>query len=199
MAVRIRKAEYFHATVRDVPGEGYRFLTVLSEAGVNLLAFSAIPVGPEHTQLVLFAEDAANLKRIAQESQTSLVGPQHALLVQGDDELGALAGIHRKLAEAGVNVFASNGVTDGRGGYGYVLYVRPGDMDQAAKALGAVAVEDQYPEPALEELVGGGEPGEPAAGDDHVGLIGVRHRSSGGCRSSPYDTRALASVVLSGG
>jgi hypothetical protein len=136
MALQIRKAEYFHATVRDAPGEGYRFLTALSDAGVNLLAFSAIPVGPEHTQLVLFAEDADKLKRIASDSGTSLVGPQHALLVHGDDELGALAGIHRKLAEAGVNVFASNGVTDGRGGYGYVLYVRPGDMEGAATALG---------------------------------------------------------------
>jgi hypothetical protein len=136
MAVKIRKAEYFHATVRDAPGEGYRFLTALSDAGVNLLAFSAIPVGPEHTQLVLFAEDSAKLKTIAAESGTVLVGPQHAVLVHGDDELGALAGIHRRLAEAGVNVFASNGVTDGQGRYGYVLYVRPGDLNGAAEALG---------------------------------------------------------------
>ncbi len=136
MAVHIRKAEYFHATARDVPGEGYRFLIALAEAGVNLLAFSAIPVGPEHTQLVLFAEDAERLKNIAAASGTNLVGPQHALLVQGDDELGALAGIHRRLAESGVNVFASNGVTDGRGGYGYVIYVRPGDLDEACRALG---------------------------------------------------------------
>ncbi len=38
--------------------------------------------------------------------------------------------------EAGVNVFASNGVTDGKGSYGYVLYVRPQDYEAAARALG---------------------------------------------------------------
>jgi hypothetical protein len=55
--------------------------------------------------------------------------------VQGDDELGALAGIHGRLQEAGVSVFASNGVADGRGHYGYVLYVRPEEIEQAATAL----------------------------------------------------------------
>jgi hypothetical protein len=56
--------------------------------------------------------------------------------VQGDDELGTLAGIHEKLAEAGVNVFASSGVTDGRGGYGYILYIRTERLEDAGKALG---------------------------------------------------------------
>ena len=58
-----------------------------------------------------------------------------ALLVQGDDELGALAGVHQKLFEAGVNVYASTGVADGRGSYGYVLYVRPDEYARAASAL----------------------------------------------------------------
>ena len=65
-----------------------------------------------------------------------LDGPHPALLAQGDDELGALAGLHAKLFEAKVNVFASTGVTDGRGSYGYVLYVRPHEYDNAARALG---------------------------------------------------------------
>jgi hypothetical protein len=58
-----------------------------------------------------------------------------ALLVQGDDELGALAGIHERLYEADVSVYASNGVTDGKGSYGYVLYVRPEECDRALKVL----------------------------------------------------------------
>ena len=47
MAARIRKVNYFYASVRDQPGEGYRLLTRLAGAGVNLLAFTATPVGPE--------------------------------------------------------------------------------------------------------------------------------------------------------
>ena len=65
----------------------------------------------------------------------TLDGPHPALLVQGDDEVGALAVIHEKLRDANVHVFASTGVADGRGGYGYIIYVRPEDFERAAKAL----------------------------------------------------------------
>ena len=65
-----------------------------------------------------------------------LTGPQKALLVQGEDRLGALVEVHRRLLDARVNVYGSNGVADGRGGYGYVLYVRPEDFKRAATVVG---------------------------------------------------------------
>lgn len=136
MAATIRTVDYFHATVHDRPGEAYGLLTDLAAGGVNLLAFSAVPIGPEHTQLVLFPDSVERLARVAAASGTVLAGPQRALLVQGDDELGALSGIHRRLFDAGVTVYASNGVTAGQGGFGYVLYVRPEHFDRAARALG---------------------------------------------------------------
>lgn len=136
MSLKIRRAEYFNATVRDVPGEGFRILTSLAEAGVNLLAFNAIPVGPEHTQFALFPEDVDQLRSAAVAAGLTLTGPQAAILVQGDDELGSLASIHERLAGVGVSVFASSAVTDGRGGYGSILYLRTERMDEAASALG---------------------------------------------------------------
>jgi hypothetical protein len=57
--------------------------------------------------------------------------------VRGDDELGALAEIHGTLADARVNVVAANGVTDGKGSFGYVIYLRPEEVETAAVALGA--------------------------------------------------------------
>ncbi|NCF81468.1 MAG: hypothetical protein GWP74_07610, partial [Proteobacteria bacterium] len=54
---------------------------------------------------------------------------------QGDDEVGALARIHEKLLDANVHVFASTGGADGRGGYGYIIYVRPEEYERAAGAL----------------------------------------------------------------
>ncbi len=72
----------------------------------------------------------------AKKAAIPLDGPHPALLVQGDDRLGAFADIHVKLYKAKVNVYASSGVTDGRGSYGYILYVRPEEFDQAARALG---------------------------------------------------------------
>jgi hypothetical protein len=55
--------------------------------------------------------------------------------MQGDDELGALVEVHEKLYRAGVNVYASMGVSDGADKYGYVIYVREDDCERAAKAL----------------------------------------------------------------
>ncbi|MFO7547066.1 MAG: hypothetical protein R6W77_16360, partial [Trueperaceae bacterium] len=66
---------------------------------------------------------------------TDLVGPYRAFLIQGDDRLGALAAIHKELREAGVKVYASTGVTDGSGGFGYIVYVRELDFEAAASVL----------------------------------------------------------------
>jgi hypothetical protein len=136
MAHRIRRVDYFYATVTDEPGEAYRLLERLASLGVNLVAFTAVPVGPLHTQLTIFPDDTKKLTGAARQAQLVLDGPHRALLVQGDDELGALAGLHEQLYEAGVNVYASSGVADGQGSYGYVIYVRPERFEQAAKALG---------------------------------------------------------------
>ena len=136
MAVRVRRVEYAYVTVRDRPGEAYQLLAALAEKGVELLAFGTFPTGPGHTQLQLFPADFEQLIIAASETGMILTEPNVAILVQGDDELGALVDIHRSLYDASVNVYASTGVTDGQGGYGYVVYVRPEDCDRASAALG---------------------------------------------------------------
>jgi len=135
MAFRIRRVDYFYSTVKDQPGEAYKLLSVLSSLGINLLAITAVPFGPMNTQLTIFPEDAGKLRNEAQKAGLKLDGPQPAFLVQGDDELGALAEVHMKLYEANVNIYASSGVADGKGSYGYVIYVRPDDYARAVAAL----------------------------------------------------------------
>ena len=115
MAFHVRRIDYFSATVRDDPGEAYKLLATLANLGVNLLAFTAVPVGPLHTQLTIFPEDSAKLANEAKKDRLVLDGPHPALLVQGDDELGALAELHMKLLKANVNVYAATGVADGGG------------------------------------------------------------------------------------
>lgn len=136
MAVTIRCVEYFNTTVRDRPGAAYEILSQIAAAEVNLLAFSAMPTGPEHTQLVLFPDSVRGLSRAAEQKGLVLVGPQRAFLIQGDDQLGAFAAIHEKLSREQINVYMSSGVTDGRDGFGYIVYVRPEDFDRASKVLG---------------------------------------------------------------
>ena len=136
MANRIRRVDYFHTVIEDRPGEAYQILAQLAKLGTNLLAFTAVPVGPTRTQLTMFPEDAHRLTDQAAKAGLELDGPHPALLVQGDDELGALSTVHEKLYDANVNVYASTGVTDGSGSYGYVVYVRPDEYERAAEALG---------------------------------------------------------------
>lgn len=136
MAQRIRRAEYYYATITDMPGEALEVLSALADVGVELSAFMTLPVGPAHTQVTLFPDDAGKLVAEASKAGMSLDGPHPALLVQGDDELGALVELHAQLADAGVNVYASTGVTDGAGRFGYVIYVKPDEFDQAAFAMG---------------------------------------------------------------
>jgi hypothetical protein len=135
MAYKIRKIEYFYCSVVDQPGEAYKLLSELEKSGINQLAFNAIPIGPDRTQLTLFPENASKLILEAKRTNFNLDGPHHALLVQGDDELGALAEIHQILYEANVNVYASNGVTDSKGSFGYLLFIRPEEYDRAVSAL----------------------------------------------------------------
>ena len=136
MANRIRRVDYFHTVIPDQPGEAYRLLAQLAELGTNLLAITAVPVGPTRTQLTVIPEDTRGLTDQAAKAGLELDGPHPALLVQGDDELGALATVHEQLSQAKVNVYASAGVSDGAGTYGYVIYVRPEEYERAAEALG---------------------------------------------------------------
>lgn len=135
-AFTIRPVDYFYANVRGAPGAAYELLSELAELGVDLLAFTAVPSGPNTVQFAVFPEEPNKLMAQARDANLALEGPHHALLVQGDDELGALASVHERLLEAGVDVYASSGVTDDHGSFGYVVYVREDQFERAARALG---------------------------------------------------------------
>ena len=136
MACNISRIEYFRTTIKDRPGEAYKFLSQLALLKINLLAFSATPISTTDTQLTFFPENPKFMKNEASRAGMYLEGPSPALLVQCDDRLGALADIHLKIFEADVNVKSSGGVSDGRGAFGYVIHVNPEDFDKAAAALG---------------------------------------------------------------
>jgi len=136
MADAVRAIEYFNAIVGDQPGEGRRLLEHLSEKGVNLIAFTAFPISANQTQLDFIPESPEKLKSAAVDAGITLIGPKKAFLVQGQDRGGALHEHHLTLANAGVNVHAANGVCDGQGRFGFVLWVKPEEHLEAAKAFG---------------------------------------------------------------
>ena len=136
MAFQLKRVDSYYASVPDEVGKACELLEALAASGVNLLAFAAVPFGPSKTQLTLFPEDSARLQSEGARAGMKLDGPHPALLAQGDDELGALSQVHRKLDRSGVEVYATSGVADGRGGYGYVIYIRPTALKRAVEALG---------------------------------------------------------------
>ena len=135
MAASIYSVDYYYTTVEDQPGMGCKFLMTLASEEVNLLAFNAFPVGRNRTQLVIYPLNATWLGDLARNEGLRLVGPHHAFIVHGDDQLGALLDIHQQLCDAKINISSSNGITDGRGGYRYILHVHPEEYERALEIL----------------------------------------------------------------
>ncbi len=136
MAETIRRVQYFYVMAPDKAGEGARALQALRDAGVNLLAFSGFPVG-KRAQLDFVPEDAAAFRAAAKRAKWKVVGPKTAFLVEGDDRTGVCAEILGKLAAAKINVTATDAVVAGAGRFGAILWVKPRDVNKAAKVLGA--------------------------------------------------------------
>lgn len=137
MAEEIRKVSYFTMSVTDKAGEAAGILQALSQAGVNLLAFSGFPRG-RRAQLDFIPEEASAFRKAATRAKLKMDPKKTGFLLQGDDRPGALADVLRKLATASINVTAVDAVSAGGGRYGAILWVKPQDVRKAAKALNAV-------------------------------------------------------------
>src|SRR5579875_3171279 len=119
VADTIRIVDYYYIEAPNKPGEGARMLRHLGDAGVNLALLHAFPSG-RRTQVDFVSTDAAALKRAARPAKWKLVGPKKAILVNGDDRVGALTGI-----------------AAGAGRFGAVIWVDPRNVRRAAQLLGA--------------------------------------------------------------
>ncbi len=137
MADTVHRVEYFYVQVPNKAGEGMRYLSALSEAGINLLAFSGFPEG-RGSQLDFVPADAAAFRAFAKRSKWKITGPKRAFLLSGDDRVGVIGEVHAKLAAAKVNVTAIDAVCAGAGRYGAILWVAARDYKKAATLLGAL-------------------------------------------------------------
>ena len=138
MADTVNRVQYFYIEASNKPGAGAKVLTMLKDAGVNLLAFSGFPKG-RRVQIDIIpipANDTA-LRAVARRAKVKLVGPKSAFLIQGNDRIGAIANHMTTLADVGINVTAIDAVGAGAGRYGAILWVKPRDVNKAAKTLGA--------------------------------------------------------------
>ncbi len=142
----IKKVAYFAVDVPNKPGEGARMLGALANAGVNLLAFTGFPSGRK-SQLDIIPEDVAMFKKAAKAAKIKTRPQKFGILVQGDERKGAVAELLKTLAEKKINVTAIDAVSAGAVRYAAILWVKPGDVNKAAKALSAGLI----PKVVLEE------------------------------------------------
>jgi hypothetical protein len=136
MPLDVRRVEYYNLTVEEHVAEGSAMLGSIVGAGVDLLAFKAVPLGPARTQFTLFPIDGSKLEDGVAKAGLAADGPHPAVLIRGDEQPGALAGIYGKLAQAGIPIEESCGIAHVNGGFGVVLYLSPEDCDPAISVLG---------------------------------------------------------------
>jgi len=135
MATTIRCIDCFVITVPDRPGESYRVLRALADRDVDLIAMAVVPAADGGSRITLYPEEGTDLAGAAAEAGLTLDGPYPAVVAQGSDKRGALAELHQRLSEAGVNIRMAAAVTDGRGDYGYIVHVEGDAIPAAVRAL----------------------------------------------------------------
>ena len=136
MALKYRKVEYYNIAVEGDIAEGSKLLTAIANAGVDFLAYKAIPLEQNRTQFTLFPKESAKMTTGAMKAGIELDGPYSAVIITGDEKPGALAEIYRKLSQAGIPIEESSGIAHINEGYGVVLYLQQEDCDKAMAALG---------------------------------------------------------------
>jgi hypothetical protein len=136
MRYSLRRVDSYSMEVPNRPGEAYRILQSLDEAGVNLVFFTAYPAAGDKAIVDLVVEDASGLLAALKAKNLPPARRTPALMVSGPERLGGAAEVLGRLADARINIHAFSGTAQGDA-YGMVLWIPPSDFDAAARALGA--------------------------------------------------------------
>jgi hypothetical protein len=132
----VRKVDYFAMHIPNRAGEAACVLRALGREGVDLLAFTGFPSG-RGAQVDFVPADTAAFLKAARKIGFKVGKRKTGFLAQGKDRAGALASVLGKLAKAGINVTAVDGVSAGGGRFGAILWVKHRDIARAGRALRA--------------------------------------------------------------
>ncbi len=132
-----RKVSYVDLKVPNRARQATQVLGALSEAGVNLLAFTGFPDRGGKSQIDLVTNDLVGVRRVARQQGWRIGKTKKGFLIQGRDRAGAVHRQLQKLADQRINVIAVDAVAAGKSQFGMILWVKPKDYARAARALGA--------------------------------------------------------------
>ena len=135
MKFNVRRLEYVNIEVDFRVSDASRLLSTLAGSGIDFLAYKATSKKGKRAQFTLFSESAPQIAEVAGKNQFKVDGPYSAIVVSGNEEIGALAAIYERLSQANIDVDESSGIAHINGGYGVVLYVKQEHCDKALVAL----------------------------------------------------------------
>ena len=132
----VRKVGYFAVTVSNTAGQGARILEALRESNVNLLAFTGFPRSGK-AQIDFVPDNPGLFQRAAKKAGLKVRKKKVGFLVQGQDRVGAVADIMKKMAQAKINVTAIDALAAGKRRFVAILWVKPKNVSKAARVLRA--------------------------------------------------------------
>ena len=136
MADKVRQVNFYYLRAPDRPGSGEKILNAFKKERVSFIAVHAFPNG-RTVQVDLVPKDGRKFLRVARKAKIRLSQKKKAFVAEGSDRAGGLVSILEKISAEGINVTAVTGLAAGKGRYGAILWVKPGDYRKAAKALDA--------------------------------------------------------------
>lgn len=140
MATEILQMDYQCIVIDDEPSAAAAALSSLWGEGVNLIGFSECPHGPGKTQLDLVARDSSVLARTATEMGLTVSRPKTGFLIRGEGTPApAISDVLQRLASAHIHVTSLQAIAAGAGRFGAMLWVKAGEVANAARVLGAIA------------------------------------------------------------
>ncbi len=119
-------------TALSKPGVLARVCSVLSGAGINLVAISAADSSDSRSKLRMVVSDPARAKQALAAAKIRC-GEEPALLLTLDDRPGSLGRVAERLAAAKINIKCTYATTGGGGTAQVVLVVS--NPDKAERAL----------------------------------------------------------------
>ena len=126
-----KRVTYFKAKVEDKPGALLALAKNLKAKNLDLVSLKGAGQG----DILVVARNPDDLRN-EWKASGALVEEGTAFFLSGQDKTGALLASLEALANAGVNIVATEAIAVG-GRYGAILWVAPSDLEKTAQALGA--------------------------------------------------------------
>ena len=134
MGAEVKRIEVLKLKLEPKPGALAKVFSALRDAKVNVAASWGYQMEPGEAEATLYASDTAKAKQTLEKLG---VKPelQRACYAEGSDAIGSYHDLLKKIADAGVNLEASDAFGIG-GKFATVFFASAQDFDKLCKALG---------------------------------------------------------------